>query len=681
MNRLRHPIAFVRSYLGDEPIKPILTLFLLNAVDEFDIAAFQLLGPEISDQFGIDIGVFGTIALVATLVIPFVSLPVSLLADRSKRLPIALAGAVLWGTASFGTGLATTLGVLIVFRLGSAFGKVVNDPVHGALIADYYSPAARVKAYGIHWLANPVGQVIASVSAGLMAEAWGYQWPFLVLAIPTFLALLFGFRLSEPSRGNHEVVETPTAPPIPETFRRLWAIRALRYQWIGLAFTTGSTLGIGIIVPFYLDDEFGVGPGLRGILMGVGTALASAAVLFGVAFVQRKLDQSPSTALRFLSHAGVVAGIVMFVMAFAPSLWLAVGCIWTVLVIFGFVTPGLRAMGATVAPPEIRATAFAMASVVALGGAGFAILGFALGEAGNVRWALAVLAPVFLRGVGYFYKAATYMDDDVDRLRPPEERRSPTGPVATGQALLEVRNLCVSYGGVRVLFGIDLDVGAGEVVALLGTNGSGKSTTLNAISGVVEPDRGNVWLDGEPLTGMAPDRIVRKGIVQAPGGKGIFPGLTVAENLQMGAFLLGRDTATAASRIGEVCELFPRLGERLTQRAGDLSGGERQMLTLGQSFLLRPSLLMIDELSLGLAPTIIQELLAAVRTMNAEGISMLVVEQSVNVALTLAGRAYFLEKGEVRFSGPTPDLLDRPDLLRSVFLEGAGAAVRRKATP
>jgi len=674
--RLQDPRTMLETYLGGEPLRPISTLFLLNAVDEFDVAAFALLGPEIADHFNIDIATFGTIALLAALALPFIAMPVSLLADRRKRLPIALIGAVVWGISSLGTGLSTSLAMLITFRIFSSFGKVVNDPVHGALLADYYSPAARVKAFGLHWLANPVGQVIASVSAGLLAERWGFRLPFMLLAAPTLVALLLGLRLHEPPRGNHEIVEQPTAPPVMESIRRLWAIRALRYQYIGLAYASGATIGIGIIVPFYLDEEFGVGPGLRGIITGVGTGLAAVAVVLGVVFIQRKLDESPRAALTFIARCSLVTGGALFVLAFAPSLWLASVSIWVVLVVIGFVVPGLRAMGATVAPPEIRATAFAMSGLVSLSGVGFTLVALALAEAGSVRWALGLLAPVFLRGVGYFFKAATYIDDDVDRLRPADERRNLASPVATGEALLEVRNLCVSYSGVRVLFGVDLDVERGEMVALLGTNGSGKSTTLNGISGIVEPDRGNVWLNGEPLTGLAPDRIVRKGVVQAPGGKGIFPGLTVAENLQMGAFLLGKDQRTASSRIGEACELFPRLGERMGQTAGDLSGGERQMLTLAQTFLLRPKLLMIDELSLGLAPTIVQELLTAVRAMNAEGVSMIIVEQSVNVALTLADRAYFLEKGEVKFSGQTIDLLDRPDLLRSVFLEGAGAAVR-----
>jgi ABC-type branched-subunit amino acid transport system ATPase component len=232
--------------------------------------------------------------------------------------------------------------------------------------------------------------------------------------------------------------------------------------------------------------------------------------------------------------------------------------------------------------------------------------------------------------------------------------------------------------GVQVLFGVDLEVREGEIVALLGTNGAGKSTILNAISGIVEPDGGNVWFEGEAITGEAPERTVARGIVQVPGGRGVFPRLTVQENLAMGGFLLRRDRTTLARRTEEVLVLFPRLRERMQQPAGVLSGGERQMLTLAQSFLLRPRLMLIDELSLGLAPAVVQELLEAVRGINASGTAVVLVEQSVNVALTLAQRAYFMEKGEVRFSGPTSELLERGDLLRSVFLEGAAAGGRKR---
>jgi branched-chain amino acid transport system ATP-binding protein len=315
---------------------------------------------------------------------------------------------------------------------------------------------------------------------------------------------------------------------------------------------------------------------------------------------------------------------------------------------------------------------FAVGGMVALAGLPFALIGAVIGDA-NLRWAMAVMAPIFLRGVVYFFQAAHYLDDDIARLDPNARHRGPDGE----DVLLSCRDVTVSYGAVQVLFGVDLEVRRGEIVALLGTNGSGKSTILNAVSGLVPASGGNIWFDGEFINGERPERIVSRGLVQAPGGKGTFPALTVEENLKMAGFLLRRDGAELERRIAHVMELFPRLDERRKQRAGNLSGGERQMLTIAGAFLLQPTLLMIDELSLGLAPTVVQELLVAVRRMNAEGTTILIVEQSVNVALTLADRAYFLEKGEVRFDGRAKDLLKRNDLVRSVFLEGAAHAVAR----
>jgi branched-chain amino acid transport system ATP-binding protein len=173
---------------------------------------------------------------------------------------------------------------------------------------------------------------------------------------------------------------------------------------------------------------------------------------------------------------------------------------------------------------------------------------------------------------------------------------------------------------------------------------------------------------------MASHRLARRGLAYVPEDRSLFYGLTVRENLRLGGFLIRGDKALSVKRLDEVLNLFPALRPMLDRAAGDLSGGERQMLVLAQAMLLKPRLLLIDELSLGLAPVVVQELLQAVRRLNAEGTSVVLVEQSVNVALTLADRAYFLEKGEVRFSGPTADLLGRDDLLRSVFFGGASHA-------
>jgi ABC-type branched-subunit amino acid transport system ATPase component len=254
--------------------------------------------------------------------------------------------------------------------------------------------------------------------------------------------------------------------------------------------------------------------------------------------------------------------------------------------------------------------------------------------------------------------------------------------------LLRVTDLDVAYGPVQVLFGVDLEVEQGEIVALLGTNGAGKSTLLKAVSGLLKPAGGRVEFDGEDITGLRADRTAAKGLLQMPGGKGVFPTLTVEENLRLGAWLLRKDKDRLAAAQEQAVELFPVLQRRWGALAGELSGGEQQMLTLAQAFMNEPTLLMIDELSLGLAPAVVGELIEVVHRLHQAGTTIIVVEQSVNVALTLAHRAVFMEKGQVRFTGATADLLDRPDVLRSVFIAGAAAgggavspAMRRRPTP
>jgi branched-chain amino acid transport system ATP-binding protein len=234
----------------------------------------------------------------------------------------------------------------------------------------------------------------------------------------------------------------------------------------------------------------------------------------------------------------------------------------------------------------------------------------------------------------------------------------------------------VAYGSLQVLFGVDLDVDRGEVVALLGTNGAGKSTLVRALSGLTPPRHGTVAFDGRDITGAAPEALARLGMAHAPGGRGVYPGLTVGENLRlaMWTFRSDRDRCEAATE--RVHELFPILRQRADQPAGLLSGGQQQMLALAQALAPDPRLLVIDELSLGLAPAVVEELLDVVAHLSGGGLTTILVEQSVTVALHLAGRAVFLEKGTVRFSGSTADLAERDDLLRSVFLEGGGRRPR-----
>ncbi len=242
---------------------------------------------------------------------------------------------------------------------------------------------------------------------------------------------------------------------------------------------------------------------------------------------------------------------------------------------------------------------------------------------------------------------------------------------ATADPILTVRGLDASYGPVQILFGLDLEIHRGEIVALLGTNGAGKSTLFKCVTGLLPPTAGSVVFDGTELVGMAPNEVAERGIVMMPGGKSVFPTLSVRDNLRLASWLQRGDAGAVAAAEDRVLEMFPRLGERIDQMAGNLSGGEQQMLAISQALIPDPEILFIDELSLGLAPTIVGQLIDVVRQVHAGGLTVVVVEQSINVALNLAERAVFMEKGEFRFSGSTVELLDRPDILRSVFIAGA----------
>ena len=241
---------------------------------------------------------------------------------------------------------------------------------------------------------------------------------------------------------------------------------------------------------------------------------------------------------------------------------------------------------------------------------------------------------------------------------------------SNGSALLACERVESSYGSLQVLFGIDTVVGDGELLALLGTNGAGKSTLLRSISGLLPPHDGRITFAGQDITGMPAERIAQLGLSLMPGGRGVFPTLTVADNLRLASWMLRRRRKEAAAAREHAMHLFPILRERWDQLAGDLSGGEQQQLSLAMAFVTRPRLLCIDELSLGLAPTVVGQLVDKVKEIHRSGTSIVVVEQSVNVALLLAERAVFLEKGQVRFRGPTAGLMDRPDVLRAVFLGG-----------
>jgi branched-chain amino acid transport system ATP-binding protein len=232
--------------------------------------------------------------------------------------------------------------------------------------------------------------------------------------------------------------------------------------------------------------------------------------------------------------------------------------------------------------------------------------------------------------------------------------------------LLRLDGIDAFYGDLQALADVSLEVSDGEIVALVGANAAGKSTTLRVISGLVNPRRGRVLLDGDDLTGLPAHERVDRGIVQVPEGRRLFPFMTVAENLLLGAHA-GRARAERERTLAHVYGLFPVLGERRTQLAGSLSGGEQQMCAIGRALMARPTILMLDEPTLGLAPVLVARIFETVRTINSQGVTVLLVEQNVRQALTLAHRACVLESGRLVLEGPARELLG-DDRLKRAYL-------------
>jgi branched-chain amino acid transport system ATP-binding protein len=238
--------------------------------------------------------------------------------------------------------------------------------------------------------------------------------------------------------------------------------------------------------------------------------------------------------------------------------------------------------------------------------------------------------------------------------------------------LLEIRDLHVSYGNVEVLHGISLDVGEGEIVALLGSNGAGKTTTLRAISGLIRPRAGEIVMAGQPLNALRAHQIVALGLGHVPEGRRMFGALTVEENLQLGGYLIRREGAVMAQRMDHVFQTFPRLGERRSQLAGTLSGGEQQMLAIARALMLRPRIIVLDEPSMGLAPKLVRVIFGMIAEICNEGTSILLVEQNARQALRIAHRAYVLESGRIALAGLARDLA-QDSRVRAAYLGGSAA--------
>jgi len=677
---------WLTSVTGGEAWYPLVVLFGLNAVDELDRTAFGVLLPEIREEFGLDLqGILTLVGLVALGAL-LLQVPIAALADRTNRVRLAWLGAAAWGICSLLTGMATTLWMLGIARAGSGIGKAVVDPTHGSLLADWYAPEHRPKVFSFHRAANAIGQFLGPVSAGFLASWFSWRVPFFLFAIPTAVFVVLAWKLKDPVRGGHErravgadetTIATEEQPPsFAEGWRIVWRIPTLKRIWWSLPFLAASLIGFASIASLVYDEIFGLDERARGLAAAAAEPWALVGLVYGARMATRLFVQGPERILGFLSKVTVVVAGALVVFAAAPNVAVAVAAHSVITAAFAIIAPGVLATLSLAIPPRARSMGFAVASLWVIPGlVMLPIIGW-VGDQLSLRWGMLLMVPVFLLGGAVISSSRQTISADIAEVWKATAARSSVAydRAHGGAPLLLARGVEVGYDGVQVLFGIDLEVNEGEILALLGTNGAGKSTLLKAICGVTEADNGAVIFDGRDITHAPPHEIAAMDIRLMQGGHGTFTSLSVEENLRAAAWLQRRDRRAAADAVAEALSPFPALASRRDEPAGNLSGGQQQQLALAMALLARPRLLLVDELSLGLAPLIVSQLIPLLGAARDAGCTIILVEQSADVALAVADRAVFLEKGEVRFSGPAADLRGRTDLLRAVFLSGETAA-------
>jgi len=715
---------------GGHSIFPLMVMALLATVGSWDDLAFPfLLLFFIRIDFGFDFTFLLTISAVVGLVTVAMGPLVGYYADRMSRVWMLRIGALISNASSVALALAPGPGFLIAARTIGAFGPGIENPPKFPLLADYYPPhtRARVVAFvqAVSLLGGSIGVMLLIFAVLVLDVHW--RVVLLVSGGVATLVSLATFLLREPVRGGLDReasklrarrlsgldsagadadadadadladLEEPDAPEPPPGWAEAWrvasSIRTLRRIWYATPFITVSS-GIGNVLVFALmakqatnrDASWGsslfASPHSAYIFILVPTLLAAFSTIYAGGVTDRLLRNRPGRIMVFAGVSQAATGLVLVSLLFIPVKYFLLAYIplFAVTIISSMIVPAQMTLLMQIIPSRVRALGMqTIAPWTFLGYLFLPVVGVVADRQGPFA-AVLLLVPVMLIGA---YITASGGQAAADDLRAAaaadsadEARR--LAQMSGTSKLVVARQVEVAYDGATVLHGIDLDVEEGELLALLGTNGAGKSTLLRALCGLVELSAGAVLVDGKDTAHRPAHLNARDGLIFLPGGRAVFPSMTVAENLA------AAEQQSGGSRTrDEVLALFPQLLDRMDVRAGDLSGGEQQMLALAQCFLMRPRLLMIDELSLGLAPSVVSRLLDVVREINAAGTTVVLVEQSVNVALTVARRAVFLEHGRVRFDGPTEQLLGRPDLVRAVFLGRTGqsvsAAPRRRA--
>jgi len=683
----------LREGLRSAGAKTFVILAIIVTLDNLQTQGLAVLAPNIQSSYHVSTGAITFVAGISGGFVVLGIVPMGWLADRFRRAPIIGWATFVFGLMVFATGLATNIFLFFLARFGAGIAQSSNNSVNGSLLGDAYPISLRGRIYAALGMGAGVAAALSPILVGLIATAVGgpngWRWAFYALAIPIFFVAFLAFRIPEPPRGQFEKKDVlgevftdarPAAPSMEAAFARILRIRTIKTVLIAFSAIGFGLFTVPVLGNLYLKERFGLDAFQRGLIGTIGSLGVLVALPLVGRYYDRLYRKDPARALTLIGIVVLPVAILTPIQYFMPNavLWavFSVPVVVLLLTAFSMIGPVLT----SVAPYRLRGMVNAVGGIYVffVGATGGAVLAALLDSIVGVRaTVLLIMIPSISIGGFFIIRSAHYIRNDLSLVvvelqeELEEHRRQEEDPASI--PVLQLNGTDFSYGHVQVLFGLSLEVRRGEVLALLGTNGAGKSTALRVAAGLETPSRGVVRLNGRDITYTTPEQRNRLGIHLLQGGKGVFPQMTVAENLEMGGFVYRSDRADLRRRTDRVLELFPVLKERRTQRAGSLSGGEQQMLALAIVMLHEPEILMIDELSLGLAPIVVQSLLEVVEGLKAAEVTLIIVEQSLNVAAAIAERAVFLEKGRVRFSGPVRDLMERDDLARAVFLGGQGA--------
>jgi len=689
-------------------VYPLVALCLLVLPEGCQTIGYFLLAMSISGSLGVGIGrgpgTFGfltEIQAVAALIGVVATVAALARVRRPIRGEAAVLTGLLWATI-LGLG-----GIAIVYRwvlLGAVAGSGLMagaaQALHRPLILESYPPECRVRAFSLYSAAAAMSGTCAALSVALFSGVLGLSWrPIaVVFGLACLLAAVGASRLRDPGIGvwdlskmqevirfssggsgsgtaHGELSEEEMSVGLFEQFRQVVIIRSVRSLLLLFALFGFFIVPVQRYLWYFFAERWSVSATGRDVLIALLLFCALPSLACLSRYGDRAFRNDPVRLIRIVSTAAAVGMVMTFVAVIFPIfvgmvviLAVAYSCLYSILPV-----ASVALLAVVHSARRTHSSALAGASMT-LG----VLIGASTLTSFDTRYGLRVAVFVgALLGAGLALtvrrRTATLLGDVDSLVEEVVEDQRLRAMVATGRhfPLLSCRRIDFAYGQVQVLFDVHLTLDDGEIAALLGTNGAGKSTLLRVISGVGMPLSGTIHYRGADITFISPSRRVQLGISQIPGGRAVFGPMSVIDNLRVYGSSLGHSRAALDRGIDATFEAFPLLAARRNQLASALSGGEQQMLALGKAFVLRPRLLLVDELSLGLAPRVIAELLAMVERINAAGTAVLLVEQSVNIALSLVDHAYFMEKGEMRFDGPANELVKRPDLLRAVFLEGA----------